>query len=245
MQLPLTLIEPPKPRLDDGAIGRNQAALAALERFARGQATPGELLYLWGVPGCGKSFWLSAWAQASHDHGTSLLTCSQAGNEQGLLSAGWQRALEALSEPELASPCRIWLIDDVDQASDEQASLIFQLYNASRELGHVMVCAAAVAPLRLSLRDDLRTRLGQGLVFELHELNDDEKRLALRERAHKLGWLMSDELLNYLMTRLPRDLGLLTRVVDSLDRIALSRQRQPSIPLLKELLDSIDATHAL
>lgn len=243
MQLPLTLIEPPQPRLAEGVAGRNQAALSALERFASGQSHPGELLYLWGAPGCGKSFWLTAWAHAlSHDT-AQLLLCAK--TDGGPTARAWQGLAQVLAGDETTTPPRLWLIDNIDQANSEQASLIFQLYNASRELGHALVCTAAVAPLRLALRDDLRTRLGQGLVYELQELNDEEKRAALKDRAQRLGWPLSEDLLSYLMTRLPRDLGLLIRVVDSLDRLALSRQRQPSIPLLKELLDSIDAINAL
>jgi DnaA family protein len=54
----------------------------------------------------------------------------------------------------------------------------------------------------------------------------------------RLGLPLADELIGYLLTRLPRDLGRLMQVVDGLNELALSRQRPATLPLLKELLDS-------
>jgi DnaA-homolog protein len=53
---------------------------------------------------------------------------------------------------------------------------------------------------------------------------------------------LSEEALGYLMTHLPRDLGLLTRVLDALNELSLSKKRPATLPLLKELLGSADAT---
>jgi DnaA family protein len=239
MQLPLQLIDPPQPALKDGVIGRNQAALMPLEQLCR-QGTAGGSLVLWGAPGCGKSFWLEAWATAQAEQ--AILIPAQNGVAPNAAGARIQALLDQADRQPLP---RVWLIDNVDLADSETAAALFRLYNAAREFSLQLVCTASAPPLRLQIRDDLRTRLGQSLIFELLELDDDEKRTALRERAKRLGWPLSDELLGYLMTRLPRDLGLLTRVLDSLDQLALSRHRTATVPLLKELLDSLDATHAL
>jgi DnaA family protein len=258
MQLPLKLIDPPAPTIADGVVGRNVAALEALQQIAMGPAAPGQALYLWGAPGSGKSFWLAAWARELGPK-AKLIDCSQQaspaatggsvgslGSVSSVSSAGSLSSPGAL--PELLALFdqqgpEIIFLDNVDQANADTATAIFRLYNALKEYGLRLVCTAAAAPLRLTLRDDLRTRLGQHLIFELHELNDDEKKNALRARADRLGWQLSEELLAYLMTRLPRDLGLLTRVLDCLDQLALSQHRAATIPLLKELLDSIDATN--
>ncbi|WVN41563.1 DnaA/Hda family protein [beta proteobacterium MWH-UniP1] len=238
MQLPLHLIDPPEPKLEDGVTGRNSAALAALGQILK---TPGfSTLYLWGAPGSGKSFWLRAWKAALGGQ-ASLINCDASAALSGGAGAGQllAQALEQIEEP--GSP-RIWLLDNVDRADRATAEGLFRLYNAGRELGHCLVATADRPPLRLELRDDLRTRLGQGLIFELHELDDEEKRNALRERAEQLALPLSEDLLNYLMTRLPRDLGLLIRVLDGLNDYALSQKRPATIPLLKDLLDLPDAT---
>lgn len=238
MQLPLNLIEPPVPHLADGVIGRNTAALDALQSVLAGHAGGFASLFLWGAPGSGKTFWLKAWAN-DHPEQASYLDCDpQAGGGKDAAQQ-LDQAVESLGHGN-KTPC--WLIDNIDLAESDTVARLFRLYNAARESGSPIVAAAAVAPLHLSMRDDLRTRLGQGLIFELHELSDEEKRDALRERARRLGLPLSDELLNYLLTRLPRNLGRLTQIIDGLNEITLSRQRTATIPLLKELLDSLNAT---
>ena len=238
MQLPLNLIAPPEPHLADGVAGRNSAALDALRSVVTQEVSGFSSLYLWGAPGSGKTFWLKAWAK-EHPDRASYADC-------GLRDIGQpgpaQRIAQAAETLRHGGETRCWLIDNIDAADSDTVAALFQLYNAARETACPIVAAAAIAPLRLSMRDDLRTRLGQSLIFELHELNDDEKRDALRGRAARLGLPLSDEVLNYLLTRLPRNLGRLTQIVDGLNELTLSRQRTATIPLLKELLDSLHAT---
>jgi DnaA-homolog protein len=229
MQLPLRLIDPPAPRLADGVVGRNAQALEALRAFAVGTPTPGfATLCLWGAPGSGKSFWLGAW-QSELPALASLVNCGE-----------HPAAAQALAQP--PSGPRLWLLDNLDQSNHETAEALFRLYNSARENGQRIVAASSAAPLHLTLREDLRTRVGQGLIFELHELDDEEKRQALRERALKMALPLSEEALSYLMTHLPRDLGLLTRVLDALNELSLSKKRSATLPLLKELLETADAT---
>lgn len=238
MQLPLNLIEPPAPHLADGVVGRNKAALDALQSLVRGHDRGFASLYLWGVPGSGKSFWLKAWAN-DHPERARYLDCDPQTTATADPTQAINQAIEALLSGE-GKYC--WLIDNVDAANNGTVAGLFQLYNLAREVNSQIVAAAALAPLHLAMRDDLRTRLGQSLIFELHELSDEEKRNALRERAAQLGLPLSDELLNYLLTRLPRNLGRLTQIIDGLNELTLSRQRTATIPLLKELLDSLNAT---
>ncbi len=238
MQLPLNLIEPPVPHLADGVIGRNSAALNALQSVLAGRAGGFASLFLWGAPGSGKTFWLKAWAN-DHPEQASYLDCDPQADSGNDAARRLDQAVESLDHGKKG---HCWLIDNIDLAQSDTVASLFRLYNASREFGSPIVASAAVAPLHLSMRDDLRTRLGQSLIFELHELSDREKRDALRERAARLGLPLSDELLNYLLTRLPRNLGRLTQIVDGLNELTLSRQRTATIPLLKELLDSLNAT---
>jgi DnaA-homolog protein len=228
MQLPLQLIDPPAPRLSEGVVGRNAQALDALKAFALQARSEGFASFcLWGVPGSGKSFWLGAW-QAELAPRATLIDCAD-------MPGAAQALAHAPHGPHL------WLLDNLEQSNAEVAAGLFRLYNAARETGQRIVAATNAAPIRLSLREDLRTRIGQGLVFELHELSDAEKKEALRERAAKMALPLSEEALAYLMTRLPRDLGLLTRVLDALNELSLSKKRPATLPLLKELLETTDA----
>jgi DnaA family protein len=233
MQIPLNLVEPPRPHLADGVIGRNAAALSALAALIEQPSSGFASLFLWGAPGCGKTFWLRAWAE---DHPESAIYLDLKADKQSQQAADSLSPI--LSQFRLAPPQACLLLDHLDEVHAEAASQVFQLYNAAQEVGGRIVCAASCAPLHLQLRDDLRTRLGQSLIFELQELSDQEKRAALRERAMRLGLPLADEIIGYLLTRLPRDLGRLMQIVDGLNELALSRQRPATLPLLKELLGS-------
>ncbi|MFN7778077.1 MAG: HdaA/DnaA family protein, partial [Betaproteobacteria bacterium] len=96
--------------------------------------------------------------------------------------------------------------------------------------------AGAAPPAQLALREDLRTRLAWGLVYRLHPLDDAEKAAALHAHAAARGATVSDDLIPYLLTNLPRDLRTLVAVLDALDAYALARQRPLTVPLLRQWL---------
>jgi len=86
------------------------------------------------------------------------------------------------------------------------------------------------------MRDDLRTRLGWGLSFALQPLSEADARLALQQEAARRGVSLNDDVLGYLLTHHERDLGSLMRLLDRLDRFALTQHRGVTIPLLKQML---------
>ena len=92
---------------------------------------------------------------------------------------------------------------------------------------------------RLPLRDDLRTRLLSGLAFQLHALSDDEKAAALTAHAIERGIKLPEEVVAYLLRRLPRDLGTQFAVLEAIDRYALSRKRPVTLALVREALAAL------
>jgi DnaA family protein len=210
VQLALDLLQPLQPSLDNFVPGRNVEALAALRRLARAQL-PDRIVYLWGEPGSGRTHLLralAAWPGAWH----------------------WQPS-SAPEQPGLS------LVDDA-QALDAGAQVaLFNRLNAVRaDVGMACVAAGHAPPSQLALREDLRTRLAWGLVYQLHPLTDDDKAAALRAHAATRGVALADDLVPYLLTHLPRDLRTLVAALDALDAYALARQRPLTVPLLKEWL---------
>lgn len=49
---------------------------------------------------------------------------------------------------------------------------------------------------------------------------------------------VDDSVLNYLMTHGRRDLGSLLRMLDQLDQASLEQKRHPTLPLLRELMQT-------
>lgn len=132
------------------------------------------------------------------------------------------------------------VVDDVESLEPSAQQALFNAINAAREgLGGAVLAAGDAAPAQLRLREDLRTRLAWGLVYQLHALDDTRKAEHLRAEAARRGMRLSDDVLRYLLTHLPRDLRSLHHVVEVLDRYSLSRHRLITIPLVREALDTI------
>lgn len=216
-QLLLDLQPARPPTLDNFIPGTNRELLARLNALAL--PTCFDALYLWGPPGCGKSHLLAAVAQqAIRKRPALLLDCRPASADFSAPSGG------------------LLIVDDVD-ALDETAQIaLFRIYNTARMIGLGLLLAGSRPPLQLDLREDLRTRIGQMLIYEVKTLDDAEKSAALRRHAEERGLRIDDALFAYLLAHGRRDLPSLMAVLDRLDRLTLERQRPATLPLLKEIL---------
>jgi DnaA family protein len=103
-------------------------------------------------------------------------------------------------------------------------------------LGIPVAAAGRVPPVDLPLREDLRTRLGWGHVFALQPLAEAEMRAALRREADRRGVFLSDEVMDYLLTRFSRDLKHLMAQLERLDHFSLANKRAITVPMLKLML---------
>jgi DnaA family protein len=98
----------------------------------------------------------------------------------------------------------------------------------------VLLASASAPPAQLAVREDVRTRLAWGLVYQLHALTDAEKEQALHTHAASRGIALPTEVLNYLMTHMPRDLSTQIAILDALDGYALAAKRAITVPLIRE-----------
>jgi DnaA family protein len=126
--------------------------------------------------------------------------------------------------------------DDVETLDASAQHALFVAINEAREGGPGVLAAGAKPPALLDLREDLRTRLAWGLVYELLPVGDEDKARHLRSLAEARGLQLSDDILRYLLTRLPRDLSRLQVVLEVIDRYSLIRKRPLTLPLVKQAL---------
>ena len=102
--------------------------------------------------------------------------------------------------------------------------------------GGRLLTATSQPPVHLKLREDLRTRLGSGLIYRLHPLSDREKAEALAKQAKERALKLSPESIDYLLRHAPRDMRTLSAFIVALDRYTLEHKRAVTLPLLRELL---------
>jgi DnaA family protein len=202
--------------------GPNEAALAHLRLWAGSPTRSPVPTYLWGAGGSGKTHLLEAVAQALREQGAA---------------AGWLDP--SLHEPpEFDESWAVVLMDDVDRYSAVQQHAAFNWFVNAQTLQRGVLAAGALPPADLRLREDLRTRLGWGHVFHLQVLSEPERRAVLRQAADERGVFLGDEVMDFMLTRFPRDLGSLMQLLDQLDGYALQTKRAITIPLIKSMLEN-------
>ncbi len=221
-QIPLAIGPEPARTFDNFLPGANAGALAHLQALAPG-APP---VYLWGPEGSGKTHLLHAVVEHAERQGQH---------------AAWFNAATAC--PWNATEEREWIVIDDAQALDaEHQHAAFSLFVDATARGAVVVSAGSVPPVDLAVREDLRTRLGWGHVFALAPLGESEVRAALRREADRRGTFLSDDVMDYVMTRFARDLKHLMAQLDRLDEFSLANKRAITVPLLKQMLAEEDAS---
>jgi len=215
-QIPLAIGPEPLPTFDSFLPGPNGGALEHLRRLAM----PAAPVYLWGPTGCGKTHLLRALAFAAQQAGQRVGWFEAGDTPPWTLAPGWSLVV-------------IDRCDELDPAAQQAA---FALFVEAATEGVQVAGAGRLPPVDLALRDDLRTRLGWGHVFAMDVLDEDETRAALRREGDRRGIFLSDDVMDHLLTRFPRDLKHLMALLDRLDDYALSRARNVTVPLVRSML---------
>jgi DnaA-homolog protein len=224
--------------------GGDRALISALEKvveqWAASTAVPAtpdanslnhRWIYWWGAPGSGRSHLLRAVIHAAQ---TASLPYYDLRSDE---PSTWVK-LEAELPQQLKSGTPIAIaVDDVELLDERLSSALFRILNAVRDNQQLYVfMAGSDAPANLKLREDLRTRLAWGLVFQTHLLSDHEKIQALEQAASDRGLVLSPDVLPWLLSRFYRDMPNLMALLDALDAYSLETKRAVTLPLVRELL---------
>ncbi|MRD47800.1 DnaA regulatory inactivator Hda [Caenimonas koreensis] len=210
------------PTLDSYLAGPNEAVLKHLQLWVGSPTRSPVPTYVWGDSGAGKTHLLQAVAESLRQQGAS---------------AGWLDP--SMHEPaEFDERWAVVLMDDVHLYTAVQQHAAFNWFVNAQTLQRGVVAAGAFPPADLKLREDLRTRLGWGHVFELHVLSEPERRAVLRQAADARGVFLSDEVMDFMLTRFSRDLGSLMQLLEELDGYALQTKRAITIPLIRSMLEN-------
>ncbi|MEZ5614115.1 MAG: DnaA regulatory inactivator Hda [Rhodocyclaceae bacterium] len=221
-QLTLDIRPEQHPTLANFVAGANAELLARLRALAQPKAF--DAVYLWGPAGCGRTHLLRA-----------TLAAAEAAGRRVVLVAGEEAGTE-LPCP----PGGLLIVDDVDRLGEAAQVALFRAFNSARLAGLALLISGPAAPLALALREDLRTRIGQALVYQVQPLGDEDKAATLQSQASQRGLRVEGEVIGYMLRHASRDLPSLMAVLDELDRASLERKRPVTVPLLKEMLAKFD-----
>ncbi|MFW9610735.1 MAG: HdaA/DnaA family protein [Fluviibacter sp.] len=216
-QLLLNLLPDPTPSLRHFLPGENTELLKALQQWLDApQAYPGNLFVVWGPSGVGKSFLCRCLAE----QGFSPLPLAQ-------------QLLPAVKTG--------WLLDDAQHLDREAQQHLFRHLIRLAQTNERLFITLDMPPDMQPLREDVRTRLGAGHIYRLTPLDETRQRALLAQRAEQRGWHLTDDVLDTLYQRAPRDLGSLTRLIERLDQLSLEHKRRITLPLLRTALAETEA----
>ncbi|THF63214.1 DnaA regulatory inactivator Hda [Pseudothauera rhizosphaerae] len=215
-QLVLDIRRDAPPSFDNFVAGANGELVAALRATIVGESH----LYLWGAPGCGRSHLLRA-----------SVAEAQAAGRPALHLAGAEAA-DALPD----TPDALLAVDDIDRLAEPAQIALFNAFNRAGALRQTLLLTGPSAPRELALREDLRTRVGQCLIYEVQPLDDASRTAILAGQAQRRGLRIGDDVVDFLLRHGRRDLPSLLATFDALDQASLERKRPVTLPLLRELM---------
>jgi DnaA-homolog protein len=183
----------------------------------------GYLLY--GAAGSGRSHLLQA---ACHAHGASGAMYLPL--RDPLMTPGVLEGLEAL---------HLVALDDIDAWLGDEAGerALLALYQGLLAAGGRLLVSCAQPPAQLACRfADLCSRLRSMAAYQVRPLDDAGRARLLTRLAARRGLDIAAPVLDFWLTRGPRDLPALLADLDRLDEGAMAAQRRLTVPLVKQVL---------
>jgi len=227
-QFTLAIDHPHRQTLDTFVVGDNIELLQALRAPLAGFSG----YWIFGDQGSGRSHLLRACCLAARqdDITVNYVGCEDFLHHQAGLAAALAHA---------GQYGRLVTIDDVDAIIGEpdlEALLLSVYQRLLAEGGRLLVTHAHPAQTLSFATADLASRMRGLQHFRMLALSDDDKRQVLRRRAQHRGYELSPQVLDYWLSRGPRDLGALLIDLETLDKASLAQQQKVTIPLLKQVL---------
>jgi DnaA family protein len=207
--------------------GTNQEIITHLQKCIAGVGE--QQIFLWGKSGQGKSHLLQA--------------CCREAQSQNHSSFYFDLSTLSLPDPVILSGldnCDIVCLDNIEQIAGNPAweQAFFNFYNQHRNYSHKLIISASVAPNEIAIQlPDLKTRLNWGLTLKIRALADTNRINALIFKADQMGFEISPQVGNFLLTHSDRDLPSLWDLLEKLDRASLAAKRKLTIPFLKQILN--------
>lgn len=240
-QFALDISHSPQASLENYLPGKDPTLISTLQNIVRHWKNPTiknannplnqRWIYWWGPEGSGRSHLLEAIGNAAKNAGFKHIALTP------LEPTSWAQLEEIINGIAQSTTPSVITVDDVSQLDDRLVGSLFRILNvvqASKAI-HIFIAGNA-APANLQLREDLRTRLGWGLIFQTQLLDDDAKIHALEAAAKARGLVLSPDVLPWLLSRFYRDMPSLMALIDALDAYSLETKRAVTLPLVRELL---------
>jgi DnaA-homolog protein len=218
-QLPLNISLRDDATFDNFYPGKNQILVDYFQRPAE------KFIYLTGKASCGLTHLLQA-------------KCHQADYCLYVPLTHKEISHEILSD---LKDIDLLVLDDIDAVMGDPAweAAIFHTFNQRQLQQQYLIIASHIPASLMTVQlADLKSRLQSMLVLIVQSLDDHEKVNALQIHAKQRGLVLNDNVSQYLLHHVSRDMKYLIQLLESLDKISLQEKRNVTIPLVKSFLAS-------
>ena len=198
--------------------GSNLEALTCLETtIAEKSPVP---VYLWGPASSGKTHLLQSVKTAFNEVNQSVGWLNSEVEELQAFNPHWSAII----------------MDDVHLYGPQLQQHAFAWFIHATQNNTVIVSSGDAPPMSLTLRDDLRSRMGWGQIYALTPLNETDCRIAMQNAAKTRGFELPADVLDYLLLHFSRDLGSLMQLLDMMDKYGLETKRAITIPFINAMM---------
>lgn len=226
-QLPLPVSLPDDETFASFYVGQNQLLLDTLIGALNCQGF--NLVYFWSAGAAGRTHLLHA---ACSEMANKMKTAYYVPLDQ--FTTFSPEILDGLEQYDLVC------LDNIDaiKTNNQWEEAIFDLFNRLYERQQTCFFVTAnLPPANLGLQlPDLTSRLTWGQVYQLSNLQDEEKLAALQLRANLRGFEINQDVGLFLLKRLNRDMRSLFTILEKLDIATITKKRKITIPFVKEIL---------
>ena len=225
----------------------NEFAVAAAERVAAEPTPPFNPLFLYGGVGLGKTHLMHAIGHRARQVDPSRRIVYLSAEKFMYQFVRALRSKDTMSFKELFRSVDLLMVDDVQFISDKDSTQeeFFHTFNALVERGRQIVISADRSPADLSgLEERIRSRLGWGLVADIHPTTYELRLGILQAKAEQLRVDVPSDVIEFLAQRINSNVreleGALNRIVH---QASLSHKRltiDMSQEVLRDLLRAND-----
>ncbi len=133
-----------------------------------------------------------------------------------------------------------FLLDDVQAVSGNPTAQekLYHVFNVRREADKKSVFTGSERPDRLKDTERyLTSRLQWGMTAEIHPIDDHTTAQIIQKLGKDLGLTIPESIVEFLLTRIPRDFASIRSTVAKINQESLVQKRKVSLPLAKAALN--------
>ena len=225
-QLPLDFKRKHNQSYEEFIVESNAATIKSLKSFADSQAY---IFYLWGEAGCGKSHLLNAFIEDNNQTNkpTVLIKPKDLANREYVSLIEMFEFIciddsQSISGDALLEEALFFWINEIKQAQ-KKLVLASQISNSDKhwELA------------------DLRSRLASGTTHQLMPLSRQGVLKAFVQQSKQHGLNIDDKVIHYLENNCPMNMAFIKQLLNQLDKATLIHKKQVTIPLIKNILQTV------